>query len=138
MKQRDLIYCIDILLHINFFDRKSHIELSRRIMRIHHVDDITWAVKVASRKTSFQYLNCSFKYRRIFGRPVITGRPAGPVRSDLLRPVPVPVVKNPDRFHLCNGLNSIKIMLLHVQYLQMNLHCNFFVTLFVVGQNIQR
>jgi hypothetical protein len=30
-----------------------------------------------------------------------TGRPAGPVRSDFFRPVPVPVVKNPDRFHLC-------------------------------------
>jgi len=29
------------------------------------------------------------------------GRPAGPVRSDLFRPVPVPVIKNPDRFHLC-------------------------------------
>jgi len=40
------------------------------------------------------------------GRPVScrstgrTGRPAGPVRSDRLKPVPVPVVKNPDRFHL--------------------------------------
>ncbi len=37
------------------------------------------------------------------GLPVdrsVTGRPAGPVRSDRLRPVPVPVVKNPDRFHL--------------------------------------
>jgi hypothetical protein len=30
----------------------------------------------------------------------ITVRPAGPVRSELFRPVPVPVMKNPDRFHL--------------------------------------
>jgi hypothetical protein len=30
-----------------------------------------------------------------------TGRPAGSVRSELFRPVPVPVMKNPDRFHLC-------------------------------------
>ncbi len=49
--------------------------------------------------------------RQVAGRPVVTDRPvscqstgqtdrpAGPVRSDQLRPVPV--VKNPDRFHLC-------------------------------------
>jgi hypothetical protein len=31
----------------------------------------------------------------------------------------------------------IRIRILHVQYLQMKLHFNFFVTLFVVGQKIQ-
>ncbi len=36
-------------------------------------------------------------------------RPAGPVRSDRLRPVPVPVVKNPDRFHLCSFLNECEL-----------------------------
>jgi hypothetical protein len=40
----------------------------------------------------------------------ITGRPAGPVRSDFFRPVPVPVMKNSDRFHLCyNNSNNNKI-----------------------------
>jgi hypothetical protein len=40
------------------------------------------------------------------GQPVFyrstgqTGRPAGPVRSDFFRPVPVPVIKKYDRFHL--------------------------------------
>ncbi len=35
-------------------------------------------------------------------RPVVTGRPAGPVQSGRLRPVPV--FKKPDRFHLCMKL----------------------------------
>jgi hypothetical protein len=30
-----------------------------------------------------------------------TGRPAGPVRSHRVRPVPVPVRKKPDRLQLC-------------------------------------
>jgi hypothetical protein len=39
-----------------------------------------------------------------------TDRPAGPIRSDLFRLVPVPVVKKPDRFHLwVTPLNIAKI-----------------------------
>jgi hypothetical protein len=34
------------------------------------------------------------------------GRPAGPVRSDRVRPVPVPVREKPDRLQLCNKLSS--------------------------------
>jgi hypothetical protein len=41
------------------------------------------------------------RYRSGFQTGRSTGRPAGPVRSNRLRPVPVAVVKNPDRFHLC-------------------------------------
>ena len=44
-------------------------------------------------------------------RSVITGRPAGPVRSDLFGPVPVPVIKNPDRSHLC----FIQSLFLYIQ-----------------------
>jgi hypothetical protein len=33
-------------------------------------------------------------------RVIHTGRPAGPLRSDRVRPVPVPVRKKPDRLQL--------------------------------------
>ncbi len=36
-----------------------------------------------------------------------------------------------------NGHNSTKIMILHMQYLQMKNHFNFSETLFVVGRNVQ-
>jgi hypothetical protein len=45
--------------------------------------------------------------RSPFDRPVTVG-PTGPVRSDLFRPIPVPVVKNPDRFHLWTTLYTLK------------------------------
>jgi len=45
-----------------------------------------------------EYIGCDHREEKF-----ATGtnyRPAGPVWSEVFRPVPVPVMKNPDRFHL--------------------------------------
>jgi len=58
------------------------------------------------KKTSavVDYLNYHYPEIKLvmlkYFRPAIIGRPAGPVRSDLFGPAPVPVIKNSDRFHL--------------------------------------
>jgi hypothetical protein len=36
------------------------------------------------------------------------GRPAGPVRSDRVRPVPVPVREKPDRLQLCRIIHDLR------------------------------
>ncbi len=49
------------------------------------------------------YMDCHYPKTKAVPEPIsdwpVVGRPPGPVLPDLLRPVPV--VKNPDQFHIC-------------------------------------